>query len=790
MKKPNHVFITAILFLCTSVASGQTVTSLCQPQCQFFDSSGNVLAAGTINTYAAGTTNALATYTDNTGGTPNANPITLNSAGMPPAGIFLTAASYKFVAKNSLGVTQWTADGYNNAQTLPSTLANLTVNGPITQDQPTAATGGANQSSFLDCIQARFWNGAASAVDKWCWQDVLGTGTNPTTTLTLTHTGTSGQATINLGATLANFTITAINTNRIMVDQEAGADNGAKYNKCITDLATLGGICDGTSLTPGQIATQITNTTTNKIVLILPQGESWGTTDPVINDGAGCMSIVGQGNGITILKTNAVGNDIIKVGASSNSDCTIIRDLSFGVHSSLTRTGGAAVHLLGGATIFNIGFPTAGTYRGIWTDGNSAAARIFNLTGDNGNIPLADNNGNWLSILQFGPVSSGTNTGSQVIGCSGSFPAVTDAFMNVDGGTDSLQVTNCDVGLSSQGANGRIVHIQKSVGADPTWTKITNSHFEGGASSNCVQADAGQGTELMGNWIALCQKGIVVNAGSIKITGGQVQSLQQDGIAINGGTVKVVDVHITNNGQSGDNTYDDVVVAANVNNFAILDNDFSPLGTVPTNKEKFAVEVKNGTSNGYTISNNDFTNSSAHALVSDGGSGTSKKVCNAGLTCTMGSSQMVLAAGSLANPSVALGGVATGPGLFMNSSNRSQFSLNGGTAGPALSTAGFEMPSTFGYCQSTTPDPNAGTRDSCMARKNPAEWAVGNGTPGDTSGQLDFQVMLITATAFASLGTPANGAMKYCNDCTVANPCAGGGTGALAKRLNGAWVCN
>jgi hypothetical protein len=48
----------------------------------------------------------------------------------------------------------------------------------------------------------------------------------------------------------------------------------------------------------------------------------------------------------------------------------------------------------------------------------------------------------------------------------------------------------------------------------------------------------------------------------------------------------------------------------------------------------------------------------------------------------------------------------------------------------------------------------------------------------------------ITATAFASLGTPSNGTFKYCNDCTIANPCAGAGSGAFAKRLNGVWVCN
>ncbi len=52
------------------------------------------------------------------------------------------------------------------------------------------------------------------------------------------------------------------------------------------------------------------------------------------------------------------------------------------------------------------------------------------------------------------------------------------------------------------------------------------------------------------------------------------------------------------------------------------------------------------------------------------------------------------------------------------------------------------------------------------------------------------KVVTISATAFTNLGTPANGTFKYCNDCTIANPCASGGSGAFAKRLNNAWVCN
>lgn len=68
-------------------------------------------------------------------------------------------------------------------------------------------------------------------------------------------------------------------------------------------------------------------------------------------------------------------------------------------------------------------------------------------------------------------------------------------------------------------------------------------------------------------------------------------------------------------------------------------------------------------------------------------------------------------------------------------------------------------------------------------------------------GGTDAVVVEETATTFAgavtagtrtfsALATPANGSVVYCSDCTKATPCAGGGTGAIAKRINGVWDCN
>lgn len=43
---------------------------------------------------------------------------------------------------------------------------------------------------------------------------------------------------------------------------------------------------------------------------------------------------------------------------------------------------------------------------------------------------------------------------------------------------------------------------------------------------------------------------------------------------------------------------------------------------------------------------------------------------------------------------------------------------------------------------------------------------------------------------FANLPGAADGSIVYCSDGTIANPVAGGGTGCIAKRINGVWVGN
>jgi len=136
---------------------------------------------------------------------------------------------------------------------------------------------------------------------------------------------------------------------------------------------------------------------------------------------------------------------------------------------------------------------------------------------------------------------------------------------------------------------------------------------------------------------------------------------------------------------------------------------------------------------------------------------------------TPGAANKVLAVdGSAAAPALSFAGQPN-TGFLRNAANEVTLSINGNRQ--------FDWSTNFaiasdGALAFTNAAGNAtGTQDTVISRV--------------AAGQFGW-----TAVLFTNLGTPASGTFCYCSDCTIANPCASGGTGALAKRLNGVWVCN
>ena len=101
------------------------------PKLQFLDSNGAPLVGGKLYTYAAGTTTPQVTYTDYVGGTPNANPVILDSRG--EASVWLSTSLYKMALYSATDVLIWTVDNIGGF----ATLAQL------------AASGGSNLIGFL-----------------------------------------------------------------------------------------------------------------------------------------------------------------------------------------------------------------------------------------------------------------------------------------------------------------------------------------------------------------------------------------------------------------------------------------------------------------------------------------------------------------------------------------------------------------------------------------------------------------------------------------------------------------
>ena len=95
------------------------------PKQQFLDANGNPLSGGKVYAYAAGTTTPLVTYTDESGTTPNTNPVILDSRG--EAGIWLGVASYKLKLTTATDVEIWTVDNIVSASV--QALADLSESG-------------------------------------------------------------------------------------------------------------------------------------------------------------------------------------------------------------------------------------------------------------------------------------------------------------------------------------------------------------------------------------------------------------------------------------------------------------------------------------------------------------------------------------------------------------------------------------------------------------------------------------------------------------------------------------
>lgn len=145
------------------------------------------------------------------------------------------SSSGLFIPGGGGGISKWSS--------LTNASANLTLaNGGFsstfnqasavnwTWANTTAATSGTSQSSPIINISGQYWNGSASAADTWTIQDVIANGTNGTSTLTFTHSGTTGLAGVSFSAT--NLILT-----RFQIAQNFAAIASGSWMGLVTTLS-------------------------------------------------------------------------------------------------------------------------------------------------------------------------------------------------------------------------------------------------------------------------------------------------------------------------------------------------------------------------------------------------------------------------------------------------------------------------------------------------------------------------------------------------------------------------
>jgi hypothetical protein len=139
------ITVAGIVLMCAGLVFGQAQVAPV-PQQPFFDNTGAICSGCLLSTFVAGTTTPLATFSDSALSVQNANPLTLNAAGRNPnGGIYVSAATYKWVLQTPTGGPIYTQDNVPSPSLLTTTGA--------------LGSGTANNTTFLrgDQTWAKAW---------------------------------------------------------------------------------------------------------------------------------------------------------------------------------------------------------------------------------------------------------------------------------------------------------------------------------------------------------------------------------------------------------------------------------------------------------------------------------------------------------------------------------------------------------------------------------------------------------------------------------------------------------
>ncbi len=278
---------------------------------QSFNNTGGVNAGGKVYTYVAGSTTPAATWTDSTQGTPNANPIILNSAGRLSQEVWLqSGAAYKFMLQDSAGNTLGTYDNISGVNDTSSSQAEWISPGVTpTYISATSFTVPGNQTTAF--ATNRRFQAAVTAGTIYGYVASSSFG-SVTTVNTINDSGSldSGLSSVNLGVlTPTNPSVpqqyvrsgVAVLGNIVMAGFKgtglgagSAATDSVRMDQLQTGAGSTLGTVAGTNTITAAGAPTVTAYSTNQTFRFIPAATNTGATTINI-DGLGAKSIFWNG---------------------------------------------------------------------------------------------------------------------------------------------------------------------------------------------------------------------------------------------------------------------------------------------------------------------------------------------------------------------------------------------------------------------------------------------------------------------------------------------------------------
>lgn len=392
-----------------------------------------------------------------------------------------------------------------------------------------------------------------------------------------------------------------------------GSDGGAKINAAESDLNCV--IVDATNLTSPTAAATVQATKP----LYLGTYTFSLSGSPNINIG-NHSCVYGRGRQSTILSTTSATADVLFTNPGNDYSCA----QGVTIQSSVVRTAGAALHTQAGHGVFRDMLMLA-MWDGIKADVAGAAGNNYY---DSITMTSGGSGANWHCGILNGGVALSTVSGNffHNLNVVADPTPYSDAEACIQDGSDGIAISDSQF---VHGAGDSVaMHFERvNGGLPPEWIKCTNCYFEGGITKNSVVVDSLLTFDCFNCYAVAGLNGIVLNSGSyFHWHGGQIYLNQQNGVHIvNALDTQFIGVRFADNSQAITNTFDDVLVDANVNNFSFIGDTFATLESL-TNRPKWNIEVSPGTSNNYYVTYNIMPGSAATGAISDSGTGPNKTV--------------------------------------------------------------------------------------------------------------------------------------------------------------------